>query len=149
MTPTMMVCTASRLACPGQLAAPATAAATSELVNIDEVNADVLCSGERTNHGAQRSCGTARATDDLAYIVGVHAHLEHPPPAKFLVLDGDIVGMGDDAPDQMFECVGKHLGLAGPRIGNTGIGNTGIGSLLSLPWSALHGGFLSLMGLGL
>ena len=40
--------------------------------------------------------------------------------------------MRDDPPDQMLECVGKHLGLAGIRIGNAGVG-----SLLGFGWSAL------------
>lgn len=140
MTPTTMSTGGSPAGVSGCLAAPATAAATSNLVDIDEVDAYVLRSRECANHGAQSSCGATGAADDLAHIVGADAHLEHPPATQFLVFDGDIVGMRNDPPDQMFECVVKHLGLARLRVGGTGIG-----SLLGLLWSALD---RCLLGLG-
>ena len=81
----------------------------------------------------------SRTTDDLADVLRIDPHLEHPPTTQFLVLDGDIGRMRDDPADQMFECVGKHLGLAGLRRGDAGVGG-----LLGLLRSAFHRGLLGL-----
>jgi hypothetical protein len=123
-----------------RLTPPATAAAARELVNVDKVDTYVLPCRERSNDGPQRSRSAAGAADDLADIVGVDTDLQHPAATQFFVLDGHVVGIGDDTPDQMFERVGEHLGLARLRVGDTGIGR-----LLGLPWSALD---LSLFDLG-
>ena len=40
-----------------RLAATATGTATSESVNIDEIDAYVLIAGQRADHGTQSSCG--------------------------------------------------------------------------------------------
>ena len=130
MTPTttVSVLTCSRAIGLGTgLPATATGAAASALVNVDEIDAYVLAARERADHGTQGRRGTARAADDLAHIVRIDSNLEHPPATQFLVLDGDIVRMRDDASDEMVERVGEHLGPAGLRVGDTGIG-----SLLSL-----------------
>ena len=50
----------------------------------------------------------------------------------------------DDPPDQMLECIGEHLGLAGIRISNTGVS-----SLLCFLWSSLDGSRLGLGAFGL
>ena len=42
---------------------------------------------ERADHGAQRLGGAAAAADDLAEVVGVHAHLEDAPAATVAVAD--------------------------------------------------------------
>jgi hypothetical protein len=127
-----------------RLAATAIRAATGEPINIDEVDTYALVAGQCADHRSQRSCSAARAADDFANIVWIHSHLEHPPATEILFLDRDIVGVRDDRPDQMFECVGEHLGLAGVRVSNTCLS-----SLLGFGWSALDGGRVGPSAFGL
>ena len=126
------------------LAATATGAAAGESVNVDEVDAYALIAGQGADHRAESSRGAARASDHFANIVWIHSHLEHPPATEILFLDCDIVGVRDDPPDQMFECLGEHLGLAGIRVSNTCLS-----SLLGFGWSALDGRRVGLSAFGL
>jgi hypothetical protein len=92
----------------GWSAATATGTATSQSVNIDEVDAYVLIAGQRADYRTKSGRGAARAADDLANIVRIHPHLEHPPATKILLLDRDIVRMRDDPSDQMLERLSEH-----------------------------------------
>jgi hypothetical protein len=92
----------------GWSAATATGAAASESVYIDEVDAYVLIGSQGADHRTKSGRGAARAADDLANIVRIHPHLEHPPATKILLLDRDIVRMRDDPSDQMLERLSEH-----------------------------------------
>ena len=110
MTPTMASTTRTAyfISLGDWLAATATGTAASEAVNIDEVDAYVLIAGQRADYRTKSGRGTARAADDLANIVRIHPHLEHPPATKILLLDRDIVRMRDDPSDQMLERLSEH-----------------------------------------
>ena len=101
MTPTMVSTTRSAYFTlfGDSLAATATGAAASESVNVDEVDAYALIAGQCADHRAECSRGAARASDDLADIVRIDPHLEHPPATEILFLDRDIVRMRDDPSD--------------------------------------------------
>ena len=77
-------------------------------VDVDEVDAGAALAGEGTDDGAQRGGGAAAAADDLAQVVGVHAHLEDRAATQLLVADVDVVGVADDAADQVLECLGQQ-----------------------------------------
>src|SRR6476659_2408095 len=76
-------------------ASTATGTAASDLVDIDEIDANILAPRQGTDHRAQSGRGASGTTDDLADVLGIDPHLEHPPATQFLVLDGDIVRMRD------------------------------------------------------
>ena len=64
----------------------------------------------------QRLRGATPATDDLAQVVRVHAHLEGLAPPAVEQVDGDVLGVVDDALDQVLERFFEHV-LLGGRLG--------------------------------
>jgi hypothetical protein len=110
MTPTMVSTTRSAyfVRVGDWLVATAAGAAAREAVNVDEVDADALIARQGADHRTESGCGAARAADDLANIVGIHPHLEHPPATEILFLDGDIVRMRDNPANQMLERLREH-----------------------------------------
>jgi hypothetical protein len=110
MTPTMASTTRTAyfVSLGDSLVATATGTAASEAVNIDEVDAYVLIAGQSADHRTESGRGAARAADDLADVVRIHANLEHPPPTEVLFLDRDLVRMRDDPADQMLERLSQH-----------------------------------------
>src|SRR6476661_358273 len=83
-------------------------------VDVHEVDASPATTGERADHGAEGGRRTATATDHLAEVRRVHAHLEDRPAAQLLVAHGDVVGVLHDPADQVLECLGEHRDQASP-----------------------------------
>src|SRR4051812_9706373 len=77
-------------------------------VDVDDVDTHRLAVGKGLDDGAQRARRPTRPTDDAAEVVGVHAHFEQRAPAQRLAADLDVVRVGDDAADEVLQCVGEH-----------------------------------------
>ena len=72
-------------------------------ININEVDPDLLVTGQRTNNRAQRRGRTTLTTDDLTNVGRIDAHLKHPAASQVLLPDPDVVRIGDDARDEVFQ----------------------------------------------
>lgn len=72
-------------------------------VGVDDVNPDLIATGQSRNHRAQCACGASLATDYPAEIVLVNTHLEGFPAAVVLGTDLDIVRTVNNPTDQVFE----------------------------------------------
>src|SRR3954469_22598619 len=77
-------------------------------VDVHEVDPRPATTGEGADHGAEGGRRTATATDHLAEVRRVHAHLEDRPAAQLLVAHGDVVGVLHDSADQVLQSVGEH-----------------------------------------
>src|SRR5665811_59269 len=105
-------------------------------VDVDEVDPGTTLASQSADHRAQRSRRATAATDDLAQILGVHTDLKDGTVSKLLVLHGDVVGVVDDAADQVLECVSQH-GVQAPAVSelpsvlSTGVSSVGFSSALS------------------
>src|SRR3954464_9066726 len=113
----------------------------SASVGVDDV--DPQAAAADPGHDlAQRLGGTPAAADDLAEVVGVHPHLEGLAATAVQQVDGDVLGVVDDALDQVLERFFEHV-LLGGRLG--GVRSRGLGGLGS---GSLGGGGLSGRNLG-
>src|SRR5688572_8709858 len=94
----------------------------SALVDVEEVHPHAALEPERTDHGAQGLRGAAVAADHLAEVVGVHAHLETAAATVVAVAHGHVVGVLDDAPDQVLESVLEHRQPSSLAVSASGAG---------------------------
>src|SRR4051794_31956676 len=77
-------------------------------VDVDDVDTHRLAVGKGLDDGAQRARRPTRPADDAAEVVGVHAHFEQRAPAQRLAADLDVIRVGDDAADEVLQCVDEH-----------------------------------------
>src|SRR4051812_38063989 len=101
----------------------------SASVGVDDV--DPQAAAADPGHDlAQRLGGAPAAADDLAEVVGVHPHLEGLPATAVQQVDGDVLGVVDDALDQVLERFFEHV-LLGGRLGRrAGLGGGRLGRSL-------------------
>mgnify|MGYP003378156152 CR=1 FL=1 len=81
----------------------ATGALLRPAVDVDEVDSNLLAPAQRIDHGAQRAGRATLPADHLADVLGMDTHLEHAAATLVEILDRDIVGIGDDATDEVLE----------------------------------------------
>src|SRR3954465_3721396 len=77
-------------------------------VDVDDVDTHRLAVGKGLDDGAQRARRPTRPADDAAEVVGVHAHFEQRAPAQRLAAALDVIRGGDDAADEVLQCVDEH-----------------------------------------
>src|SRR5699024_1434341 len=63
---------------------------------------------QRTNHRPERRRGASGPADDLAEVIGVYPNLEHRSPPLGPRPHGDVVGIVDDAADEVFQRLSEH-----------------------------------------
>src|SRR6202012_2454028 len=81
----------------------------ADLVGVQKVDADVTATREGTHHGSERPGGAATPADDLTQVFGVDAHLQDTATAHRTGGNLDVVGVLDDAPDQMLQRLFQHV----------------------------------------
>src|SRR5665811_2599063 len=115
-------------ACP---ASPVSVAA----VHIDEVDACAVFATDSVDNLADRGCGAALAADHLAEIFGMDANLIQKPVATLFGLDVHVVGVFNNAPDDVFDHFGNQgqaflNSLAGAlsALGSAALGSAALGS---------------------
>src|SRR5436190_13577639 len=118
----------------------ATERCSATFVDVDEVDARTATT-EPADDRAQRGRRTSRPADDLAEVLGMDAHLEHPAALAVDVAHRHLVRMGDDAADEMLEGLVDHsadspsgaasaaasaAGSAGSAAASAGAASTGV-----------------------
>src|SRR5258707_14515219 len=83
--------------------------AIAGLIEVEQVDADISPTCHGTDNGPERLGRTAVASDDLAEVIGVHAHLEDPAIAQAASAHPDLVRVLDDAAHQMLERFLEHF----------------------------------------
>src|SRR4051812_39290088 len=83
-------------------------------VGVDDVDAQAAAA-HAGHHRAQRLGRAAATADDLAEVVGVDPDLEGLAATAVQQVDGDVVGVVDDALDQVLERLFEHV-LLGRRL---------------------------------
>jgi len=81
----------------------------TDLVDVEQVHAHIPTPGEGADHGAERLGGTTAAADDLTEVLRVNTHFEDPAASDPLGVHLDIVGVVDDAADQVLERFFEHF----------------------------------------
>src|SRR4051794_37693318 len=87
---------------------PVSTSATT--VHVDEVDPGPAPSRQGGDDGAEGRRGAAATPDDLAQVVGVHAHLQDRAATQLLVPHDHVVGVFDDTTHQVLERLGEHGG---------------------------------------
>src|SRR5690606_29802080 len=77
-------------------------------VGVDDVDADLLATGERTHDGAQRAGGPAATADHPAEVLGVDPHLQDVAVADVLGADAHVTIVVDDALDEVLQGLLEH-----------------------------------------
>src|SRR5690606_38596871 len=77
-------------------------------VGVDDVDADLLATGERTHDGAQRAGGPAATADHPAEVLGVDPHLQDVAVADVLGADAHVTVVVDDALDEVLQGLLQH-----------------------------------------
>src|SRR5665811_226198 len=128
-------------ACP---ASPVSVAA----VHIDEVDACAVFATDSVDNLADRGRGAALAADHLAEIFGMDANLIQKPVATLFGLDVHVVGVFDNAPDDVFDHFGNQgqAFLASLAGAFSALDSSALGSvaLASLAGAASAGAFSAL-----
>src|SRR3954451_20178544 len=80
---------------------------SANLVDVDEVDADAAAA-EGGHHRAQSARSATATADDLAEVVRVHADLQDLTTPEVAQVDLHLVGVLDDAPDEVLERLFEH-----------------------------------------
>src|SRR3954451_2609704 len=83
--------------------------ALADRVDVEQTRPYVPASRQRADHRTKGPGGTAAAADDLAEVLGVYAHFQHPATADPAGTHPNVVGMLDDATDQVLERFFEHV----------------------------------------
>lgn len=76
-------------------------------VGVDDIDPDTAAA-DSGHHGPQRRRSTTPAADHLAEIVGMNPDLQGAATTPGGQIHPDVVGVIDDAPDQMLQGLGEH-----------------------------------------
>src|SRR5699024_10762311 len=95
-------------------APPSCPYASAAAVDVDEVDARAALADDRVDDRTDGSRRTTGATDDLTEVARVDADLVDGAAAEVLRTHVDVIGVGDDAADEVLDEFGDH-GLSSRR----------------------------------